>query len=199
MNDLEFLRDIFKDPRLHIGIGTVQQLGLASDGSVLRVMINLLPDNREIVCEMTFADVYDVTFPEINDLVLVGHVDGDVDEAFVMKVISNKDEPIPALARTGDSVKYSRPGKKLYIGSDTKIGIARPGVDPSEPLVLGNQLVAVLQALAKAFTDNATQIGETNLMTGITTLDPGVVSAINSFVSSLSGIKSQIAFTESGG
>src|SRR5665213_412531 len=137
MNELEFLRDIFKDPRLHIGIGTIVQLGLSNDGSVLRALVNLLPDNRQVVGEVTFEDVNSVTLPEVDDLVLVAFCDGDPDECFIVKVINNADEPIPLFGQTGHTVKYSRAGKKLYIGSDTKVGIGRPNVEPTEPLVLG--------------------------------------------------------------
>lgn len=200
MNDLELLREIFKDPRLHIGIGTITQLGLATNGNILRVQVNLLPENRVINCEMGFSDPNDVTFPEVDDLVLVAHVDGDVDEAFVIKVLSTDEEGIPLFAQTGNSVRYARAGKKLYIGSDTKIGIGRPNVEPTEPLVLGNVAVSGLTALCNAFL-NAAQIGQSGA--GPVALDPSVRTALNNFVTqflttSSSNILSQIAFTERG-
>ena len=200
MNDLELLREIFKDPRLHIGIGVVTQLGLATNGNILRVQVNLLPEQRAINCEMTFADVNDVTFPQLQDLVLVAHVDGDVDEAFVIKVVSTDEEGIPKFAQTGNSVKYARAGKKLYIGSTVKIGIGRPNVEPTEPLVLGNVCVSGLTALCNAFLQ-ATQIGQSGA--GPVALDPTVRTALNNFVSQYlttasTNILSQIAFTERG-
>ncbi len=200
MNELEFLRDIFKDPRLHIGIGTIVQLGLSNDGSVLRVLVNLLPDNRQVVGEVTFEDVNSVTLPEVDDLVLVAFCDGDPDECFIVKVINNADEPIPLFGQTGHTVKYSRAGKKLYIGSDTKVGIGRPNVEPTEPLVLGAVLATGLTALCNAFL-NATQIGQSSA--GPVALDPAVRTALNNFVTTYittsgTNIKSQIAFTERG-
>jgi hypothetical protein len=147
MNDLEMLREMFKDPKLHIGIGTIVQLGLESTGNKLRVMVNLLPENRQVVAEMTFADVMDICFPEINDLGVVAFADGHPDECFVIALINNKDEPLPKFAQNGSKVAYSRPGKKFYIGSDTKLGIGRPNIEPTEPLVLGTQLIALLTGI----------------------------------------------------
>jgi len=135
--DLELLRSIFGDVRQHIGFGVISQLGLAVDGSALRVQVNLLPEQREIVAEMNFSDVECVTFPEVNDAVIVAFVDGHPDLAYVVGIYPSSEEPIPTFARGGNSVVYSRPGKKIYLGSDTKVGIGRKNVEPTEPLVLG--------------------------------------------------------------
>lgn len=200
MNDLEFLREIFKDQRLHIGIGTIVQLGLANNGNILRVMVNLLPEQRQIVAEMTFSDVNDVTFPEILDLVIVAHIDGDSDEAFIIGVVSTDEEGIPQFAQTGHSVKYSRPGKKLYLGSSSKVGIGRPNVEPTSPLVLGDVLLAGLTALVNAFL-NAAQVGTNGA--GPVPLDGEIVAALTLFKSTYlttpaTNINSQIGFTERG-
>lgn len=200
MNDLELLREMFKDNRLHIGIGTVSQMGLAKDGSLLRVMINLLPENREVVAVMCFADVYDVTFPEIDDLVIVAFVDGHPDEAHVIKLVNSKEEKIPAFAQSGHKVAYARPGKKFYLGSDTKVEIGRPDVEAAQALVLGNVLVTGLEAFVDALL-NATQIGTSAM--GPVYLDPGVRTALESFKSTYlttagTNILSQISFTERG-
>lgn len=215
MNDLEILREMFKDSRLHIGIGTVAQVGLANDGSKLRVMINLLPENRQLVAEMTFADVYDVTFPEVNDLAIVGLVDGHPDDCFVLKLVSTTEEKIPAFARTGHSVKYSRPGKKLYLGSDLKVGIGRPNVEPTEPLVLGTVLQTYLTALEGRVNDLISLLNDTPAT--ITTapgtpgiVNPALVAGLEPISEGLSddkdtylteattNILSQIGFTERG-
>jgi hypothetical protein len=150
MNDLDFLRELMKDDRLHVGVGTITQLGPAKDGSILRVQINLLPENREVIGEMTFADVFSVTFPEIDDLVLVLFVDGHPDECYVVKTINTVEEKIPLFALLGHSVAYSRLGKKLYLGSDTKVAIGRSTnlTDlATSPLVLGDVLLTYLVAL----------------------------------------------------
>lgn len=200
MNDLEFLRELFKDVRLHIGIGTISQLGLSIDKSTLRVMVTLLPENRQIVATMGWSDVNQISFPVVDDLVLVAFVDGHPEEAFVIKRISTETEGIPAFAQTGNLVAYSRAGKKAYFGSDTKIGIARPNKEPTEPLVLGNVLASGLTAFVNAFL-NAAQIGQHPL--GPVFLDPTVRTALNNFLTtyintSSSNILSQIGYTERG-
>lgn len=155
--DLEALREIFKDVRMHIGIGIVKQLGVAQVGSALRVQVALLPEQREIITLMSFADVYDVTFPEINDMVLVAFVEGSPDDAYIVGILNSTEELIPEFSRAGHSTKYARPGKKLYIGSDTFVGIARPDSEPTEPLVLGQVLVTFLTTILselKTLTEN---------------------------------------------
>jgi len=198
--DLEALREIFKDARQHVGVGVIKQLGLAQDFNTLRVQVQLLPELREVICEMSFADVGDVTFPEAGDLVVVAFSEGDVDEAFVIARFATISDPVPEFARTGDSVKYARVGKKLYMGSDTKIGIARPNKEPIQPLVLGTVLKNFLGAVLDAFL-NAPQVVITPMGPGF--LDPSVraalVAAKNTYLTDAStNIVSQIGFTERG-
>lgn len=171
-DDLELLREIFKDHRLHLGIGTVSKIGVAKDGSKLRVQVNILPDQRPVICEMTFADVMDVTFPELEDLVIIGNIDGSDDETFVLKVVNNKDEPIPKLAQDGHTVKGSRKGKKLYLNSDTKIGIGKPDVDQTENLVLGKVFQDFMSKTLQKIEDLETQLASlaATLSTHATTL-----------------------------
>lgn len=200
MNDLELLREMFSDTRLHIGIGTIKTLGLSKDGNTLRMMVNLLPENREIVVVKAWSDVSSITFPEVNDLVITASVDGHPDETFAISVLSTKEEPIPKFAQALHSIYYSRPGRKAYLGSDVKVGVGRPGVEPTEPLVLGNTLVSGLAALVNAFL-NASQIGQSAV--GPVYLDPAVRTALQNFVTtflntSSSNIISQIAFSERG-
>lgn len=215
MNDLEFLREMFKDSRLHVGIGTIVDLGLSTGLGILRVKVNLLPENREIIAEMTFSDVNSVTFPEINDLAIVAFVDGHPDEAFVIKLVNNSEEQIPTFARSGHTVTYSRPGKKAYLGSDTKVGIGRPDVEPTEPLVLGTVLQTYLEALEghiKALIDimKATPATITTAPGVLGVVNPAYTTAVAAIETALdadkstyltttsSNILSQIGFTERG-
>lgn len=228
--DLELLRQIFGDPRMHIGFGVIRQLGLAVDHSSLRVQVALLPEEREIIAQMSWADsgalCGDITFPEVDDAVLVAFVEGDPDHAYVIARFSSKDEPLPAFATSGHSVKYARPGKKLYLGSASKVCIARPAVEPTEPLVLGavfqtfmstvlQKLIdtqAQIMALVDAFNAH-THVGNLGYLT--TTPQPTDItaatlvktsvntakSAVNSQKSSPiddGAVLSQIAFTEKG-
>lgn len=200
MNDLEALREIFKDVRQHITIGVVTKIGLAKDNSVLRVQVQTLPSKMEHVAIMTFADVFDVTFPELGDLAILAYPDGELDEAHVVALVNSSEEKIPLFARTGHSVKSARVGKKLYLGSDTKVALGRPDVEPTQPLVLGT----VLQTFLENFVDailNATQIGMSAM--GPVMLDPGIRAALvsyrNTYLAAAStNILSQIAFTERG-
>lgn len=198
--DLELLRDIFQDYRRYIAIGLVTQLGLSNDGVLLRVMVKLMPDQREIVAIMGMADVYDVTFPEINDLVVVAFDDGNPDGAKVIGRLNSSEEPIPVLARAGDSVKYARDGKKLFLGSDTKVGLARPDVEPTEPLVLGNVMVSAMRAFFNAFL-NVAQVGISPA--GPVFLDPSVRTALTEAMQTYltdasTNILSQLSYTERG-
>lgn len=202
--DLEVMREVFKDVRQHIGVGVITQIGLATNGATLRVQVNMLPEEREVVATMGFEAVGlntgIIDFPEINDLVLVAFVDGSPDDAYVLKRFPSTEEPIPAFAQTGNTVVYSHPGKKAYLGSNTKVGIARPNAEPTEPLVLGQVLVNGLTALCNAFL-NASQIGQHPL--GPVFLDPGVRTAITNFMTTYlntasTNVLSQIGFTERG-
>lgn len=200
MNELESWRALMKDDRLHIGIGTITQLGLSLDGNTLRAQVNLLPENREVVCEVTWDDYTRITFPQVDDLMLVGFVDGAPDDAFVIRNLSHSDEPIALFAQAGNSIYYSRPGKHTYLGSDTFIGISKPDSDPTEPLVLGNVLVNGLTDLCNAFL-NAAYLADTPMGPGM--LNPAIRQAITQFMQTYlntadSNILSQLAFTERG-
>lgn len=63
MSDLEYLRELFKDIRLHIGIGVITSIGLSKSGNTLRAMVNLLPENRQVVTVVAWDDVLDISFP----------------------------------------------------------------------------------------------------------------------------------------
>jgi hypothetical protein len=201
MDDLEFLREVFKDVRVHVAVGVLTQLDMAKDASCYYVKVNLLPEQREVIAQMSFADVWDVTFPQANDLVLVAFAtETHPEEAFVIARLHASDQKIPQFARAGHSVRYSRPGKKLYLGSDTKLGIGRVNVEPTEPLVLGNVLVTFMTNVLNAFLD-AAQIG--TCAVGPVMLDPGIRTNLTNYIQTYlqtasSNIISQIAFTERG-
>jgi len=150
VNDLELLREIFKDARLHVGLGTIAQLGMATDGSALRVMVNLLPENRQVVAQMTFADVFSVTIPEIDDLAVVAFVDGHPDDAWVLKLVNTNEEPIPVYARAGNTMIAPRVGKKVGIGRNTST--------PTQPLVLGTVLQTLLSNVLDKLKELSDQI-----------------------------------------
>lgn len=139
---LEELREIFQDDKLHMAIATVLDLELLPDRSVLMVSVNVFPENIEMVARMSWEavgpDAGDFQFPSKNDLVLVGFMDGEEDEAFVIRRLTSKEDKIPVQAITGDKVSRALTGQKNHVLSDTNVLLGRGGADPTEALVLGN-------------------------------------------------------------
>jgi hypothetical protein len=162
---------------MHFNCGVITGLGLSLNGSTLRVTVNLIPENRSIIATMTFADVTDVTFPEVNDLALIGFHDGEDDSAYVVKLVTTDEELIPEFAQLGHSVRYARPGTKLYLGSDTKVGIGRPNVEPTEALVLGNQLNTFLTNLLTYMKNMATELASHTHPVSVTVATTGTAAA----------------------
>ncbi len=201
-DQLETLRAIFHDDRTHLSNGVILQVGLSQDGNTLRCQVNLLPENRQVIAEVTWDDIGRITFPEANDLCIVAFCDGAPEEAHIVRIKTTSDagEGISKFAQGGHTITNSRQGKKNYVGSDTKVGLGRIDVEPTEPLVLGNVLISALQALVNAFL-TVPQIGQCSV--GPVVLDGSVIAALNQFVSTYvtapgSNIVSQIVFTERG-
>lgn len=139
-SDLETLREIFKDKRAWIGVGTVKQKEIAKDGSVMRVKLNLLPDNHEIIARMT----WDGTGPEtgafnpvsIGDLVMVAYSDGTEDTAYVIRRLTSRADKMHPKAKDDHTVVQSLDNKQLYLGSKTKVNVGS-GRDCNEQMTLG--------------------------------------------------------------
>jgi hypothetical protein len=138
---IEQLREMLKDNRVHLAVGQIKKLMLASDRSVLRVMVSILPEQREIVARMAWSTLGAssgmLQLPNVDDLVLVGNADGDEDACFVIAKLSNKEDKIPANAAAGDMVAKANTGTKAWLTSDTKINLSRGDQAPTENLVLG--------------------------------------------------------------
>lgn len=196
--DLEFLKQLFSDDRLHIGIGTITQLGLSNDGNTLRAQVDLLPEHREVVCVVTWDDIGRITFPEVDDLVIVAFCDGLPDEAHVIRVLTNNEEPISAFAQLGHTITNSRPGKKNYVGSDTKVSIGRIDVEGNENLVLGQQIKSLLSQVLAAIASHTHPYDDAG--TPSVTQPPGNAGSFTSAKSTVDSgaILSDIAFTEKG-
>lgn len=139
---LEQWREIFKDDSLHMAMGSITQLELARDRSVLRVKVNIFPELLEMVCRMSWdlvgpeAGLFQ--FPSVGDLVLVGFVDGHEDEAFVLRRLTSKEDKIPIAAKDGHLVLRSLAGTKTFLNSNTEINLVRGDTPGSERLVLGD-------------------------------------------------------------
>lgn len=200
MNDLEVLRDIFRDDRTHVGVGPITKLGLSQSGNVLRAQVMLLPDKREVVAEVTWDDIGRITFPQVNDLVMVAFVDGHPDEAHIMRMLSTDEDTISAFAQAGHTITNARAGKKNFIGSDTKVSIGRPDTEATEPAVLGQVLLDGLTALINCFL-NAPQLGQCGV--GPVVLDASVISLLQAFKQqyitlAASNVVSKVVFIDKG-
>jgi hypothetical protein len=203
--NLELIREALKDRRLHLAIGQITKLMMASDRSVLRVLVSILPEEREIVARMSWAvlgnDSGFLQLPQTEDLVLVGMAEGDEENAFVMLKLSNREDKIPVNAASGDMVAKALTSTKLWLTSDTRINLTKGDDAPTEPLVLGN----VLKTFLTEFLDsilNAAQIGQCAV--GPVFLDPSIRTALVQYKTEYletesSNIVSQLAFTERGG
>lgn len=197
--DVEFLRSLFADRRLHNGIGVVTQLAVGLDKSTLRAVVDLLPEHREVVCIVAWETVTDIEFPRVNDLVLVAMVDGHPDESHITRNLTSSDDPIPDFAIAGHKVIYSRSGAKAYLGSDTKVSIGRPGVEGTENLVLGQELKTLLSNILSAVSshvhpyDDAGTPNMTQVASNASTFDSLKSNSVDN-----EAILSDIAFTEKG-
>lgn len=153
-SDLETLRHIFKDDRLHIALSVVKKVSMAADKSVLRVLISILPEQREIVARMTWSAVGEsagfFSFPNVGDLVLTAMAEGDESSAFVISRLTSKTDKIPATAVTGDMVAKALAGKKLWLTSDTRINLSKGDTEPTENLVLGQVFKTMMSTLLQA-------------------------------------------------
>jgi hypothetical protein len=141
MKGLEEIKKILADGKLHVYLGIIQKLHLASDRSYLKVTVSVLPENRNIISTITWENVGedsgDFEFPAPGDLVLLVNAEGDDDSSYVIKRLSSRVDKIPQAAADGDKVHRARTGNKYWNVSDTNIFLARGDDAPTENLVLG--------------------------------------------------------------
>ena len=139
--NLSELAEIFDDGKLHLAVAKIEQLEVAADRSVLRCMTRILPDDIRMVASMSWEAVGPnagiFQFPSVNDLVIIGYLDGHENDAFVLKRLTSKEDNIPIQALAGHLVLKTLAGKKNFVNSDTEINLTRenPG---NERLVLGD-------------------------------------------------------------
>jgi hypothetical protein len=143
--NLAELREIFDNGKLHLAVGKIEQLEVAADRSVLRCMILVLPDDIRMVASMSWEAVGPSAgifqFPSVNDLVVVGYLDGHENEAFVLKRLTSKEDNIPIQAIDGHTVVKALDGKKAFLNSNTEINLTREGPG-NERIVLGDTFKA---------------------------------------------------------
>lgn len=140
---LEEFKELLQDDSLHVFIAQIKKLHLASDNSFLRVEVEVWPELRIIMCDMTWDHVGPnsgfYNFPNVGDLVLGVSAEGEVDQSFIIKRLSSSEDTIPKNALTGDSVLKAVSGQKLWLTSDTRINLSKGDDAPTENLVLGQE------------------------------------------------------------
>jgi len=151
MKGLEDLKEILSDRKLHLYLGSIIKLHMASDKSYLKVEVLVHPEERKIIAMMTWESVGpdsgDFEFPAPGDMVLVANAEGDDDQAFVVKRLTSRSDKIPAAAIAGDKVHRARAGNKYWNVSDTKIFLARGDAEPTQNLVLGQVFKTMMSSL----------------------------------------------------
>ena len=140
--DLELLRSLLKDGNdVSILLGKIDKLALANDRSALRVLCTIIPDGIPTVARMTWQSVGPdagiFAFPVPGDLVLLGIVDHDEDQTFVISRLTSKEDKIPLQALDGSTVVRALAGKKTHLLSNTRINLGKGGNEPAQPLILG--------------------------------------------------------------
>lgn len=143
---LEEFKELLQDDALHLFIAKIKKLHLASDNSFLRVEVEVWPEQRIIMCDMTWDHVGPnsgfYNFPNVGDLVIGASAEGEVDQSFILKRLSSSEDTIPKTALTGDSVLKTIDGKKLWLTSDTRVNLSKGDTEPNENVVLGQRFKA---------------------------------------------------------
>lgn len=151
MKDLQALKEIFRDTRQHIAIGSITKIEVASDRSYVKCLVSILPEGREIVAQMTWDSVGPESgiyaLPAVNDLVLVAFADGDDELAFVIKRLTTKEDSAPATAVSGDMVLKALATKKAWLTSSERINLSQADTEPTENLVLGQVFKSMMQTV----------------------------------------------------
>ncbi len=206
--ELQALRDIFSDTRIHIGLGIVKQVEVLADKSNCKVKVAIIPEMREIIAIYAWDDIGpnagSGAIPVAKDLVLVANAEGNEDFCYIIKKLSSKEDTIPKQGVDGHWFARAKLGKKAYLLSEEKIiigkGTTADGADPEEPLVLGEVLKSFLGDLFDEIL-NAPQIGQCAV--GPVMLDPTLRTNLTTMkqtyiTDAATNILSQIAFTERG-
>lgn len=201
MIDLEAWRQVLRRDGVVVGVGQIKKLMLASDRSVLRVQVSMWPEEREIICRMSWDSVGPEAgfyqFPVVGDLVVVAVADNEEELPFVVSRLSSAEDKIPANAVDGHTVLKTLAGKKGWITSDTRINLSAGDAEPTENLVLGQVLKAFLSDMLTLIV-NHTHVGNQ----GFSTSPPENASDFSDLKSDPvdnEGILSDLAFTEKGG
>lgn len=150
--DLELLKDMLKDDKVHFRVAKVDQVEVTSSFAKARCLCKVFPEQYEVVAEVAWPSAGPnagvMQLPVKDDLVTVAFTSDDSQEPFIVGRLSSKTDFIPYQVALGHLLLKSLSGKKTYVGSDTGVMIGKNGLlDPDEPLVLGNVLLDCLTDL----------------------------------------------------
>lgn len=155
--DLETLKEIFRDTRSHIAIAKIKKLSVAEDRSFLKCLVSIFPEQREVVARMSWPmtgpEAGIIEFPEVEDLVLIAFADGENDYAFVISRLTSSIDKLPLKAIDGHLVLKSKSGKQIWLTSSNKILISKGDTEPTENLVLGQELKTLLVDILAKLTE----------------------------------------------
>lgn len=190
--DLETLRSILADSRQHVAVGVVKKVEISSDKSLCRCLVEVLPDEIEVVASVVFphanAGSGFFSLPNKNDFVLLNFASPD--DVYIVGYLTSIEDKISPLALEGHTVLSASKGKEVYIGSDAKGHLAGLDMLADEPLVLGDTLAEGLDGVLQKIEGILDQLiaGDIFLVTS-----PGNPTAPNpTKTSALNGLKSDV-------
>jgi hypothetical protein len=184
--DLELFKSILQDDTVHITLGKVERVTVAKDDTSVALECLDVLHGTKVVCTQSWEAVGHRTgsgdLPDVGDILLIVYAGGDLDHAFAIRRLASSEEPLPQQIKDGHYVLKSKVGKKLYLGSDTKveIGNAESGQECTEPLLLG----AVMKSLLSDFmTQVATLSQDVKDLSGVVNDLAGEVNTLATDVS----------------
>jgi hypothetical protein len=169
--DLEFLREIFGDKRVHFTLAKVTKAEVTPSRATMRVQCSTLPEELEIVATVCFPSCSQgagfFLLPQEDDLGVVAY--SDLEEPYWIGHLSSPDDLIPQRAVDGDLAIHALDGQNAYLAGDNIFLTSSKTADPASPLVLGDILM-------NAFTDIITDLKAflDNLKTGVDAIKTGV-------------------------
>lgn len=144
---VDTIKEIIMQDILNFEFASVLEYSITDDRSTVYVKVKTLPDEREIIAKMMWNTLGNIELPSKDDLVVVGYIDNNIDDAFIFGTLNNNVDKIPIQSVEGDRVSISLPSKKNWIVSDTRINLARGEQEPQENLVLGQALKTYLVSM----------------------------------------------------
>lgn len=195
--DIEGLKALLHDGRVHIASGKILQLEVAPDKSIWYAKCLVFPDEYEVIAQMTWSQVgpnSGIYGPAMADDLVLLALDQEMDQVYVIARLSSDIDLIPQQAIDGDTIVKATTGKNLHIASDTSVFLGKgvDGSNPDEPIVLGSVLKQLLSDILSELDDLTTKLAaHTHIGNlGGTTTPPDVTADITTVKTNLAALKS---------